>query len=225
MLIDKTKSNLSKGLPTIIHQVFILDESGSMSSMANEVISSFKTMIEALQKEESSLTQTSNLITLLTFSSDTSLHALDIPVSDFNPDINYVPSGMTALYDAIHHANKCIDDKLASYKQAVSHKVIVNIFTDGEENCSKECRDGTSVIKQMEMKDWIVNTFGIGLQGIASVDRLSASNRVRYNQAGGASVRNSLDTMTRSAVLFSKSVDRGAEVKGSDYLAPSNAAD
>jgi len=108
--------------------VFVIDESGSMGSLRQDVIGGFNTLIADQRKVEGAAN-----VTLFTFSNkvDLVLDSVDLhAVEDLTND-SYQPGGMTAMNDAIGTA-------LAKVLKEAPEKAIINIFTDGEENASRE---------------------------------------------------------------------------------------
>ncbi len=109
--------------------IFILDKSGSMQSMGVEPVDSVNQFINS-QKELKDNTK----FTLYTFNDKTHLIIDDKPLEVVGPFAydEYIPSNMTALYDAIGEA---INKKKNSDR---NKNVVMVILTDGEENCSKK---------------------------------------------------------------------------------------
>lgn len=111
----------------------VVDKSGSMASLATDTIGSFNQFIAEQKKVEGEADF------LLTLFSDTVEVGAIIPLQDV-PALNektYVPSGMTALHDAI---GMTIDKVGAMFANGArpAGKVIVCIITDGHENSSRE---------------------------------------------------------------------------------------
>jgi uncharacterized protein YegL len=109
---------------------YIIDESGSMFGIADQVRNGFNEYVEELGKEEGVI-----LLTLTKFNTSTDTPVSLTPLADV-PRLtteNYMPSGSTALYDAIA-------DTIAAVEKSVdaNTKVITVIMTDGQENASVE---------------------------------------------------------------------------------------
>ena len=114
-----------------IKQKFIIDESGSMSSQQDTIISGFNEQIETMQNEEKEQ-EVRYLVSLTKFNSKAEVMFIDKPLNEV-PKLtknNYTPGGWTALYDAI---GMTID----TAKQGETDTVIT-IMTDGAENSSKK---------------------------------------------------------------------------------------
>lgn len=118
--------------------IFILDESGSMSSMFNEPVEAVNNFINEQKKISGSK------LTLLTFNSKVKTVFDNVPLQDIEEFKDYKPSDMTALYDAIGDA---ITNKQKSNEY---DDVICVILTDGLENCSMK-------FKQKQVVDMITD--------------------------------------------------------------------
>jgi uncharacterized protein YegL len=114
----------------------VLDRSGSMMSVREEVIGGFNKLIEDNKKEPGEC-----LVTLAQFDDDYELIYNAIPLGDVAPltEETYVPRAMTRLYDAL---GKTIDEvgiRLAAMEDDKRpSRVLMIVLTDGAENSSRE---------------------------------------------------------------------------------------
>jgi len=111
---------------------FILDESGSMTSIKDQTISGFNEYVDSLKPKGKAAR-----FTFTKFNSRaTSVVCDNIPVKDVPllTSRNYVPNDLTPLYDAIGASVKAVEKALE--KESVD--VLCVIMTDGQENCSRE---------------------------------------------------------------------------------------
>jgi len=107
------------------HIIAILDRSGSMGSLAVEVVSNFNKFL----KEQQALPGKAKL-TLAVFDNEVKVIHDKVNLADVNPITNeYVIGGATAMYDGIGMTLAPLLSK---------KKAIVLIHTDGYENSSKE---------------------------------------------------------------------------------------
>ena len=114
-----------------IKQKFIIDESGSMRSQWDTVISGFNEQLDTMKVEEQT-TEVRYLVSLTKFSYQSTVVYKDIPLAEV-PRLNkqtYTPGGGTALLDAIGNT---IDTAAPGETD-----VMITIMTDGEENSSHE---------------------------------------------------------------------------------------
>jgi Mg-chelatase subunit ChlD len=107
--------------------VMIVDESGSMSTIRNDIIGSINTFITEQQKEKCTIPTT---FTLIKFSYDATTVINNKELNEIKTlgENDYVPRGGTALFDAIGGTIE---------KWNKMKNVLMVIVTDGEENESK----------------------------------------------------------------------------------------
>jgi len=135
--------------------VCILDRSGSMSSLRDEVIGSYNNFV---QEQKTNLKDKDNTLTLVIFDDKYEVVyeriSLD-SVPQLTPEI-YFTRGNTSLNDAIGKSiNNVSKDKT---------KVLVLIQTDGLENSSMEYKSEQikDLIKEKEKIGWQFNFIGAG---------------------------------------------------------------
>jgi len=118
------------------HIAIILDKSGSMGSCVNDTIGGFNQFLKT-QKEVKGVAT----ITLVQFNDNYDITMDMAPLSGAE-DLtikNYIPSGCTALLDAIGRTINRVEGQIEDKpKKSRPEKVIFVIITDGEENRSKE---------------------------------------------------------------------------------------
>lgn len=128
--------------------VFVIDESGSMGSLQSDVIGGFNKLIDDQLEVEGAAE-----VTLITFANTvkTVLDNVDIEAVDYLTNQNYRPSGGTAMNDAIGFA-------LTKVLSELPEKAIINIFTDGYENVSRDytAAQVKELVKQAEAKGYQV---------------------------------------------------------------------
>ena len=126
-----TKENYS-------HIVVILDRSGSMWKIRNDVIGGYNEFISEQQQEPGEAT-----FSLIQFSSHDEYSVTQdfVKLSDaqYLNDRNYTPNGNTALLDAVGKGITSVGEKLSNMAEEERPTYIIFvIYTDGEENDSKE---------------------------------------------------------------------------------------
>ncbi|MBQ7109692.1 MAG: VWA domain-containing protein [Thermoguttaceae bacterium] len=118
-----------------IHVCVVLDASGSMGVVENDVKGTFNTFI-AEQREEPGKT----VLDVYQFSDETTRIVRSADLSTFENDLmrNYRCSGMTALNDAVCQAIDEIGAEFAALPESERpEQILVAILTDGEENASR----------------------------------------------------------------------------------------
>ena len=114
--------------------VVIMDKSGSMATLQNDVIGGFNSLVEDQKRQPGDAS-----LTLATFDSVTDFVYLCRPIGDVEPlcACTYRPGGSTALLDAICTTIDAVGGRLAKLPEYERPgKVLVVIMTDGEENSS-----------------------------------------------------------------------------------------
>ena len=114
----------------------VLDRSGSMSTLTEEVIGAFNTFVDEQKKVAGTAT-----FSLIQFDDHYEVHyeAIDMQAVAHLDRKTYVPRGMTALYDAVGRAIFSTGKRLDALQEAERpEKVIFLIQTDGQENASRQ---------------------------------------------------------------------------------------
>lgn len=138
----KAKKQAPKGT-TLVN--FILDQSGSMSSIKTATISGFNEYIETLKKD----TKSNYDFSLTLFDTNIEKRFVKRPLKELEGlnDNTFTPNGMTALYDAVCQTIDAVKREANS-----KDKILTVIMTDGGENSSKEFteKDLKSRITELE---------------------------------------------------------------------------
>lgn len=123
------KTPLLKPVGKVTHVFALLDNSGSMSNRANEVIGGFNEYVDTQKKVEGE-----TKLTLAFFNTSMNVVCNDIYLEQFNKldNTNYVTVGGTALNDSLVYLIRQAELKVNKYDN-----VIFIIVTDGEENSSR----------------------------------------------------------------------------------------
>jgi uncharacterized protein YegL len=184
---------------------FVLDRSGSMAALANDVVGGYKQFIEE-QKKVGELTAS---MTLAQFDDQYEVVFTNMMLKDVSPTLTFVPRGWTALLDAVGKTIVATGERLAAYTEDQRpDKVVFVVFTDGYENASKEYtaeRIKEMVKSQTETYKWKflflganIDSFTVGKQlGVnvgttSNYDNTSAGVKSAYGGVSSytASLRN-----------------------------------
>lgn len=171
--------------------VFIVDRSGSMSSIAKAMEEGFDEFIGKQRAEPGECK-----VTLVEFDDKYDVVYTARPISDVKKLV-LLPRGMTSLYDAIGKTVQGVGERLAGTPVSQRpEKVLVVIVTDGHENSSEQFKgdagrqDVFNMIKHQTSKySWEFIFLGANQDsiGVASSIGISATNAVSYNASvGGA---------------------------------------
>jgi von Willebrand factor type A domain len=169
----------------------VLDRSGSMECLTNEVIGAFNTFIDEQKQVEGEAT-----FTLIQFDDhyEVNCEAINIhDVSNLN-ESTYVPRGMTALFDAVGRTILSTGKRLSAMaQQDRPEKVIFLIQTDGEENASKKFtlnKIKTMIKEQQEVYSWEFVFLGANIDAtsVAADIGILQGRAMKYaNNANGVS--------------------------------------
>ena len=141
-----------------IHYVLILDQSGSMAQLKQEVILSFNEQVDMILKLVTKEPESVIKLTLCLFNDTVEFKFITQSIDQINRLTlkNYKPDSFTALYDAIGASFVKIEEISKPDDQ-----VFFAIFTDGLENASKfySAEDISYKINNAEKKGWEVKFF------------------------------------------------------------------
>lgn len=207
-----TKVSTSGVKPTI-HNVHILDASGSMrGSKLKGAIEGINTEIETLKADtEINYTQT---FVHFSGSYDIQTDHMITPINKVSR-VNLRDRGMTALNDAIGQT-------LTSLQKVVSpkDKVLVKIFTDGGENDSKKFKESQikEMIKDLNSKNYTITFVGTAYDVDAAVDlyNIDKTNTLVHDNTG-AGMRSAFASSTEATAVYAKKVIKGEDVQKGFY--------
>jgi len=141
-----------------IHYILILDQSGSMSQLKDEVILSFNEQVEMILKLVKNEPESVIKLTLCAFNDIVEFKFIAQNIDQIKRLTlkNYLPDSCTALYDAIGASFVKISELVEPDNQ-----VFFAIFTDGLENASKvySAEDISYKINTAEKIGWNVKFF------------------------------------------------------------------
>lgn len=192
--------NKKKEVEKVTQAIFVIDESGSMASCANETISGINEQIQELKKEKDVKT----FATLVTFSGTIKDRLVNQPVDKLDEldSSSYAPNGSTALYDAVAHA--LLREENHKYETKDVSRLLI-IVTDGEENSSKEfsiynggAAKISEMIKRVQKEGWTVTYLGAN-QDLTQVHEklgINLSNIASY-QSDSVGTQAAFTTMTK----------------------------
>lgn len=202
---------MTKKLKKILN-IFVLDGSGSMTSIKKQIIEGYNAQLESIKKATTD--EFNSRASLFVFDAgswgqktdyvQTKFANLDISeVKELNDEI-YQPNGGTPMYDGIGKAIKDTDKLLGLEIYDVD--VIVTVLTDGEENSSKEYTGSqiADLIKEyQEEYGWIFNFVGanVDVESLANELNIPVGNTISFS-ADEASTRETMDRYTRSVTTY-----------------------
>lgn len=118
------------------HVIMVLDKSGSMASIRKETIDHFNEQVDKIRKIAKDQDVS---ISLINFNEELQEKFWDVPLKQLKKLTleDYLPSGMTALYDAIGLTALKGEKQFMDLKDE-NTAVLFVVLTDGYENSSKE---------------------------------------------------------------------------------------
>lgn len=145
-----------------VHNLIILDESGSMSSIKNTIIHGFNELVQTIKGIEKQFPEQEHFVSFVSFNSlgQKLLHFID-PASKLEQidDKSYNPDAMTPLFDAMGFS---VNKLKQSLQGQTDYNVLVTVLTDGEENDSKEFsgNDIKKLVEELKQNRWTFTYIG-----------------------------------------------------------------
>ena len=143
---------------TTVHNVIILDRSGSMQSIRFEAMTGCNEVISAARKAKEKYSDTMDQVLSIVLFDSVSVDTLEwdsdpMSAKDLTPE-TYIPGAATPLYDAIGSTVTRLERQIKA--QGGDHSVTVTIITDGYENSSREYSMGMikSMISRLKTEGW-----------------------------------------------------------------------
>ena len=120
----------------IVHNLLILDESGSMQSIYRQALSGCNDTIQSVRAADKRHENQRHRFSLVAFNSTETRTILDdVPIAEVRDltEEDYLPDACTPLYDAMGRAITALERQVKE-----GDRVLVTVVTDGEENDSRE---------------------------------------------------------------------------------------
>ena len=180
------------------HITVILDRSGSMASIRDDVVGGLNTLLEKQKGVPGECT-----VTLVQFDTENAYEILRdfVPIATIEPlGAEYKPRGGTPLHDAVGKGIVLTGERLAAMQEADRPaKVIFVVVTDGQENSSREYTAAmvAGMVKEQEEKyGWDFVYLGANQDAVLEASKFGVN---QYNAASYAA------TNVRSAVAMAGS--------------------
>ena len=171
-----------------VHNLIILDESGSMESIKTLIISGFNETVQSIKGSQKKFPEQEHFISVVSFNdlANKLLHFID-PVDRLNEidGEQYQPNAATPLFDAIGFAVTKLHQVV---KDQPNCNVLVTIMTDGEENASREysAKQIKELIEKLKNEKWTFTYIGTDHDVDKIALNLSITNTLIFekNEAG-----------------------------------------
>jgi Mg-chelatase subunit ChlD len=167
-----------------VHNLIILDESGSMESIKKTIIQGFNEIVQTVKGISKEYPEQEHFISLLTFNGigHKILHFID-PVEKLEliDESRYKPDASTPLYDAMGFSFAKLRQVLEDTKD---YNVLVTILTDGEENASKEYTGPAikKIIEELKLDRWTFTYIGTDHDVEKFARSMSITNTMRFQK-------------------------------------------
>lgn len=196
-----------------VHNLIILDESGSMSSIQDTIIKGFNELVQTIQGIQQEFPDQSHSISMISFNGlgQKYLHFME-PVNKLQ-EINshsYVPQAFTPLFDAMGSALNRLKEALSDQKD---YNVLVTILTDGEENASREFSGSTikEMVEELSAENWTFTYIGTDHDVEKIASSLSIKNTMTFEKNSNGIER--MFAMERQARFqYSRKIDLNEEI-------------
>ena len=168
---------------TRIYNLIILDESGSMDHIRRQALSGANETIQSIRAAQKENTDDHQMLSFITF--DQAAGRPDVRVLIDNEKIEdvkdltedqYIPNGMTPLYDAMGKAITSLEKLVID-----GDHVLVTVITDGLENASRwyTAEQIKELVDSLSAKGWVFTYIG--------------ANQDTEQTASGLGIRSSMD--------------------------------
>lgn len=185
------------------HITFVLDSSGSMSSIEKDTKGGFNTFLADQREEPGSAT-----VTLYNFDTTVELVYERYPIADAPEltDETYTPSGKTALHDAMYRGITETANWINAMESGEQPEmVIVVVLTDGKENASETHQ--ARVREQVELRrkelDWEFLFIGANQDAALTAEQMGmdadSSLSMAHNDEGMQAAYESTSNQIREA--------------------------
>ncbi len=168
-----------------VHNLIILDESGSMENIKKTIIQGFNEIVQTVKGIEKEFPEQEHFISLVTFNGlgNKILHFID-PAGKLEQidSERYQPGASTPLYDAMGFSISKLRQVLGNQ---TDYNVLVTILTDGEENASKEY-SGTDIkklIEELKLNRWTFTYIGADHDVEKFASSISITNTMIFTKA------------------------------------------
>ena len=167
-----------------VHNIIILDESGSMHTIKKTIIDGFNEIVQTVKGIGKEYPEQEHFISLVSFNGlgTKVLHFMD-PVDKLEQinDENYRPNASTPLFDALGFGLNKLREELRNQKD---YNVLVTILTDGAENASKEFTASAikSLIDELKTEQWTFTYIGADHDVEAMAFSISIENTMVFKK-------------------------------------------
>lgn len=186
--ISTTKPEQIEGGKIKVHNLIILDESGSMQSIYRPALSGVNETLQTIRGAHNEHKDQDHFVSLIAFDSGhyNRIYA-NTPAEDAKDitEEQYRPDGCTPLYDAMGRSINELRPKVTK-----GDVVLVTVITDGYENASREYNGKAikSLVEAMKKEGWVFTYIGANQDVEAVAESMSIENCLAF-EADDASTK------------------------------------
>lgn len=201
-----------------VHNLIILDESGSMGSIKQPTIQGFNEIVQTVKGIENRHPEQEHFITLITFNGirQKLIHFMD-PVTKLEEidSSSYKPDASTPLFDALGFGINKLRQALSDQKD---YNVLVTVLTDGEENASREFSgmDIKKTIEELRLQRWTFTYIGTDHDVEKMAASISINNTMKFDKNAPEMKRMFAREMDARSFYFDK-ISRNEETESDFY--------
>ncbi len=167
-----------------IYNAIILDESGSMSSIYRETLSSMNEVLSGIRRTQEENPTQQHYVTIVTFEGSgmdgVKTRRDRVPVGNISPftEKDYRPGGCTPLYDAMGKTLSELEGLILP-----EDRVVVTVITDGYENSSTEYsgRIIKNMVSRLREKGWVLAYIGANQNSVEVARDLNIANALDFS--------------------------------------------
>ena len=181
---ESKKAPEAEPVQKVMHNLIILDESGSMDKIRKEALKGVNETIKTIRLAQEQMPGMKQMLTYVTFDTlydGTDVRTIfeDLPIDEVHDvaERSYCPCGGTPLYDAMGISL----DKLKAQVKDGEH-ALVTIITDGMENASHEYSGKAikSIVSLLREKGWVFVYIGANQDAVEVAREMNIDNAREY---------------------------------------------
>lgn len=196
-----------------IHNLIILDESGSMGSIKNNIIQGFNELVQTIHGIEKQIPEQEHFITFISFNGigRKLLHIVDTAsnLQQIN-DKSYHPESSTPLFDAMGFGINKLKQIL---QNETNYNVLVTVLTDGEENSSLEYSSNSikQLVEELKQNDWTFTYIGTDHDVENIAESLAIQNVMAFKK-DAYGISDMFEKDRKAGVMYSHKLHRNEDV-------------
>lgn len=202
-----------------IYNLIILDESGSMWSIAKQAVDGVNESIQTIRAAQRKNEDQEHFVTLVTFNDEVRT-LFDCAPAEGVEDLKaeaYNPSCCTALYDAMGISITKLRSQISE-----GDTVVVTIVTDGLENASREYNNASikSLVDEMKAQNWVFAYVGANQDVMEVGASISITNCMSFS-CSDSGVKKMSDQLSSARTRLFDRISKGifcCEEANSDFF-------